>query len=82
MIFAYFGPETVLPLTSLVATLVGFLMMFGQQIVRLSTLAFRRIWNGRRAPLAAWTPDRNLRRDESEPTEAHHPMAQPDRVRT
>jgi hypothetical protein len=30
MVFAYLGPETMLPMTSVVAGVVGFLMMFGR----------------------------------------------------
>ncbi len=30
MVFAYLGPETMLPMTSVVAGIVGFLMMFGR----------------------------------------------------
>jgi hypothetical protein len=82
MIFAYFGPETVLPLTSMVAAAIGFLMMFGRHLVRLSKLAIGRVWHGRRKPLTAWKLDRNLRRDALEPAGTPHPMAQPDRVRS
>jgi hypothetical protein len=32
--FAYFGPETVMPMTSVVATIAAFLMMFGKTIFR------------------------------------------------
>ncbi len=34
VIFAYFGPETVLPMTSIVATVVGLFMMFGRNTLR------------------------------------------------
>ncbi|MDR3619421.1 MAG: hypothetical protein P4L85_08730 [Paludisphaera borealis] len=30
MVFAYFGPETVLPVTSIVATVIGVVMMMGR----------------------------------------------------
>jgi hypothetical protein len=30
LVFAYFGPETVLPVTSIVATVVGVVMMMGR----------------------------------------------------
>lgn len=33
-ILAYVGPETMLPLSSVVAGAVGFAMMFGRQMVR------------------------------------------------
>ena len=32
ILFGYFGPETVLPVTSIVATIAGFAMMFGRHI--------------------------------------------------
>lgn len=31
MIFAYFGPDNILPITSIIATAVGFFMMFGRR---------------------------------------------------
>jgi hypothetical protein len=31
MVFAYLGPETMLPMTSVVAGVVGFVMMFGRR---------------------------------------------------
>jgi hypothetical protein len=34
LVFAYFGPETVLPMTSVVATIVGLIMMFGRHSLR------------------------------------------------
>ncbi len=34
MLLAYLGPETTLPLASVVATSLGFLLMFGRQVVR------------------------------------------------
>ena len=37
MLFAYLGPDTVLPMTSMVAAAVGFLLMFGRQVVHLCT---------------------------------------------
>jgi hypothetical protein len=30
LVFAYFGPETVLPVTSIVATVIGVVMMMGK----------------------------------------------------
>jgi hypothetical protein len=42
MLFAYFGPETVLPATSALATAVGFTLMFGKQSVRLAGVLARR----------------------------------------
>ena len=33
LIFAYFGPETVLPVTSIVATVIGVVMMMGKNSI-------------------------------------------------
>ena len=42
MLLAYFGPETVLPLTSIVAAAVGVVMMFGRNSLRLGLMFVRR----------------------------------------
>ena len=42
-VLAYLGPETMLPMTSIVAGVVGFLMMFGRNTLRLCSAAFRRL---------------------------------------
>lgn len=39
IIFAYFGPESMLPLTSVVATVVGVFLMFGRNTIRLARRA-------------------------------------------
>ena len=41
LLLAYFGPETMLPLTSIVATIIGIFMMFGRHSLRLATRIFR-----------------------------------------
>jgi hypothetical protein len=38
MLFAYIGPDTLLPLTSVVATAAGVVLMFGRNSVRYSVL--------------------------------------------
>jgi len=38
MLLAYIGPDTLLPMTSVVATVVGVLLMFGRNSVRYSAL--------------------------------------------
>jgi hypothetical protein len=43
MLFAYFGPETLLPVTSIVACVAGSLMMFGRTFIQLSTRGLRSI---------------------------------------
>ena len=34
VVFAYFGPETVMPMTSILATVAALVMMFGKTIFR------------------------------------------------
>jgi hypothetical protein len=41
ILFAYFGPESMLPLTSVVATAVGVFLMFGRNSIRLVRRAIR-----------------------------------------
>jgi hypothetical protein len=41
MLFAYFGPETFLPVTSVVAGVVGVLLMFGKNTFRLLASGLR-----------------------------------------
>jgi hypothetical protein len=50
MILAYFGPETFLPLTSIVAAVVGVAMMFGRNTIRFVLYLVGRIMPGRGAP--------------------------------
>ena len=45
--FAYFGPETVLPVTSILATVAGLAMMFGRNTLRLIMSCVRLILTGR-----------------------------------
>jgi hypothetical protein len=40
-VFAYFSPETVLPLTSILASAVGVLLLFGRSALRLVRGLFR-----------------------------------------
>lgn len=42
MVFAYLGPESMLPLTSVVAGVAGVVMMFGRSSVRWVVATFRR----------------------------------------
>jgi hypothetical protein len=43
MLFAYFGPETVLPLGSALAAVLGVFLMFGRQVIFMTRRAFGRI---------------------------------------
>jgi|GEM_PF-1605177 len=42
VILAYFGPETVLPITSVLATIAGLVMMFGRSLFAMLLLPFKR----------------------------------------
>ncbi len=55
MLFAYFGPETVLPATSALAAVAGFVLMFGKNAGRLAWMAATRFLPSSRqaAPTAA-----------------------------
>jgi hypothetical protein len=46
LIFGYFGPETVLPVTSIIATIVGLVMMFGRLSVRMFLHCLRFVLGG------------------------------------
>ncbi|HEV3163544.1 MAG TPA: hypothetical protein VGZ22_05850 [Isosphaeraceae bacterium] len=41
LLFAYVGPETLLPLTSGVAGIVGLALVFGRNVVRFAARSFR-----------------------------------------
>jgi hypothetical protein len=41
VLFAYFGPETMMPLTSIAATVVGLFLMFGRNSLRMVLRMFR-----------------------------------------
>jgi len=42
IVLAYLGPETMLPMTSAIAGIVGFLLMFGRKALELVSRVFRR----------------------------------------
>lgn len=50
MLFAYFGPETVLPLASVLATVFGVILMFGRASFRILLAPFRLLRNRARRP--------------------------------
>lgn len=47
ILFGYFGPETVLPVTSIIATIAGLAMMFGRHTLRLIVSCGRLILTGK-----------------------------------
>ena len=59
-VLAYLGPETMLPMTSIVAGVVGFLMMFGRNALRLCSAAFRRLTSNSKTGLQAGAPVRKI----------------------
>jgi hypothetical protein len=48
MLFAYFGPETMMPVASIIAATVGVAMMFGRNVYTLGRGLVRRVWPGPR----------------------------------
>jgi hypothetical protein len=46
MLFAYVGPETMMPVASIVAAAVGVIMMFGRSVTTFGRGVMRRIWPG------------------------------------
>ncbi len=46
MLLAYFGPETTLPVTSALAAVAGFGLMFGRQVIRVARVVLRRMVGG------------------------------------
>jgi hypothetical protein len=48
MLFAYFGPETVMPVASVFAAIVGVFMMFGRNLVSYGRNLLQRVWSRHR----------------------------------
>jgi len=44
MLFAYIGPETMMPVASIVAAVTGVVMMFGRNILMFGRGIIRRVW--------------------------------------
>jgi hypothetical protein len=49
MLFAYFGPETMMPVASVIAAAAGVVMMFGRSIVQFGRGVVRKVWPGPRS---------------------------------
>ena len=46
MLFAYLGPETMMPVASIVAAVVGVVMMFGRNVLMFGRSVAHRVWPG------------------------------------
>jgi hypothetical protein len=46
MLLAYFGPETMMPVASIVAAAVGVVMMFGRNVFMIGRSVAQRVWPG------------------------------------
>jgi hypothetical protein len=44
MFFAYIGPETMMPVASVIAAVTGVVLMFGRNVVQFGRNVFRSIW--------------------------------------
>lgn len=53
MLFAYFGPETVLPLASILATVFGVVMMFGRASFRFALAPFKWLMKKNKTPASS-----------------------------
>ena len=47
MLFAYLGPETMMPVASIIAAVAGVFMMFGRNVVQIGRNVVRRSGPGR-----------------------------------
>ena len=70
MVFAYFGPETVMPVTSILATVVAVVLMFGKSLFRLVAYWVRRATFRGRHGQAATGPHFGLGRRRRNTSEA------------
>jgi hypothetical protein len=55
VMFLYFGPETVLPVASAIAGIIGVILMFGRYILSMGRKFFKQVFKGQAA--AAETGD-------------------------
>jgi hypothetical protein len=67
MLFAYIGPETMMPVASVIAAVAGVFMMFGRTVVGFGRGLLRRVWPG--------SPRRSVPKPSPEGAEA--PESQP-----
>jgi hypothetical protein len=44
MLFAYIGPETMMPVASIVAAVAGVFLMFGRNVLNFGRSVVRRVW--------------------------------------
>ena len=61
LVFAYFGPETLLPVTSIVATIAGIVMMLGRGSFRFMLQCVRRVFRRRKGVAAVSHPHFQVR---------------------
>jgi hypothetical protein len=57
MLFAYFGPETMLPVTSIIVAAGGVVMMFGRNVIQAGRKVVRFIWPDRRGQSTPVKPE-------------------------
>jgi hypothetical protein len=53
MLFSYLGPETMMPVASVIAAVAGVFMMFGRSVMSFGRGVVRRVWPGASAKPAA-----------------------------
>ena len=77
ILLAYFSPETMLPATSVVATAVGIVMMFGKGTVRMAIGACRRVLSRRGSTTAIKAPHFSMRNKTAPTRMTLTPMGSP-----
>lgn len=80
MLLAYFGPDTIMPLTSALAAVVGFFLMFGRQVGRFLLLVVAAL--ARRLPSKAKRARSGLRADGPTTARPKRTTTRPEKVRT
>jgi hypothetical protein len=56
MLFSYIGPETMMPVASVIAAVAGVFMMFGRSVVGFGRGIVRRVWPGSAPKTTPTTP--------------------------
>jgi hypothetical protein len=69
VLFAYLGPDTMLPVASIVGVIVGMFLMFWRRLFYFARSAARRIWPLGKEPRATSALDRTGESPEHVPAE-------------
>jgi hypothetical protein len=67
MLFAYFGPETMMPVASILCAIGGVVIMFGRNVLQIGRKLVRFVWPDRRSRRVVVNPNDNVSQPGSEP---------------